>query len=77
MKTIQISDELYQLLKENMPPTPWSSSIQKGTPGHCFQAQVWDKDGNSLACIEPTENPITASIVARFIAEIRNALDRG
>lgn len=24
----------------------------KGTPGHCFAAQVWDSEGNNLATID-------------------------
>jgi hypothetical protein len=31
---------------------PWSFSPMKGKPGHCFVAQVWDADGNSLAGID-------------------------
>ncbi len=46
----------------------WSSSKQDGVPGHCFQAQVWDSNGNNLAVIEPTGDENEASATAAFIA---------
>lgn len=53
----------------------FSSSPQDGKPGHCTQAQVWDRDGNSLACIEPTEDPAVASANAALFALARNFAD--
>lgn len=47
---------------------PWTFSAQRGTPGHCFQAQVWDNTGHTLACIEPTEHQNEATANARLIA---------
>ncbi len=46
----------------------WTFSPQKGKPGHCFVAQVWDEHGASLAVIEPTENPAVATERARLLA---------
>lgn len=48
--------------------TPWTYSGQIGIPGHCMVAQVWDADGNSLACIEPTENSAGATSHAMVMA---------
>lgn len=47
---------------------PWSSSKQKGNPGHCSVAQVWDNTGKSLAVIEPSEIEIESSATARLMA---------
>ncbi len=41
---------------------------QKGTPGHCQVAQIWDADGNAFAGIEPTEDEAVATADAAFIA---------
>lgn len=46
----------------------WSHSEQNGKPGHCLLAQVWDEDGNTLACVEPTENEEVASERARLLS---------
>jgi hypothetical protein len=46
----------------------WKFSEQKGRPGHCFVAQVWDADGNCLAVIEPTEDPAVATERAMLFA---------
>lgn len=54
-------------------PTPWASSPQKGTPGHCMVAQVWDRDGNRVVDIEPTSDPEDASRLAARIAAAVNA----
>jgi hypothetical protein len=50
--------------KPKFTPGPWSSSPQDGKPGHCFCAQVWDGNGNSLARVEPTDNEQEASASA-------------
>jgi len=42
-------------------------SAQKGTPGHCFAAQIWAEDGSSLAIIEPTENEDDATAIAQLM----------
>lgn len=43
-------------------------SSQKGVPGHCFVAQVWDDGGNSIAEIGSTDNPEVANSRARLFA---------
>lgn len=53
-------------------PGPWSHSPQKGIPGHCYVAQVWDRDGETLAAIEPTDQEEGASAVAAFVAAARD-----
>jgi len=47
---------------------PWTYSKQEGTPGHCFQAQVWGANGHSLAVVEPTADEAVASDTARLMA---------
>jgi hypothetical protein len=47
---------------------PWSCSRQSGTPGHCFVAQVWDVDGNSIACMDATTDEELATSRARLMA---------
>ncbi len=49
-------------------PGPWSSSPQKGRPGNCFMAQVWDRDGKALATIESAMPSAVATANARLIA---------
>lgn len=44
----------------------FSASKQKGTPGHCFQAQVFC-DGKSIAYFEPTEDEAEASANAQLM----------
>jgi hypothetical protein len=50
------------------PPGPWKSSGQDGKPGHCYVAQVWDCDGNSLAEVTPNDEPAVATNTAAYIA---------
>ena len=49
--------------------TKWTYSAQKGTPGHCFQAQVWDEKDQSIAVIESTKNPEDATAIAKLMSE--------
>jgi hypothetical protein len=46
----------------------WVSSDQNGPPGICLQAQVFDHAGQSVACIDPTTDPKTASHYAWLMA---------
>lgn len=55
----------------------WTYCEQNGLPGHCFQAQVWDKHGDSLAIIEPTYDPKEAINVARLMAAAPDLLEVG
>jgi hypothetical protein len=52
----------------------WSYSDQDGPPGHCCCAQVFDCYGNSLAVIDPKDNPQVSTNRAMFISETHNAL---
>jgi hypothetical protein len=56
-------------------PEPWSYSEQRGSPGHCTLAQVWDFYGNSLAVIEATDAESEATALARLMAAAPNLLD--
>lgn len=47
-------------------------SEQKGIPNHCFCAQVFKPDGNSLLTVEPTDNPEDATKIAKFICDVLN-----
>ena len=47
----------------------YTCSRQKGTKGHCFQAQVFRPDGTSLCAIEPTDDENEASNMAEFICK--------
>ena len=49
-------------------PGPWTFSPQEGGKNHCNVAQVWDANGNSLACIETTDDPAEATANAALIA---------
>lgn len=62
----------YKTMMEGATDAPWSCSEQQGTKGHCFQAQIWDSDGDSLATIEPTVFEKYATSDAQFIAASRN-----
>lgn len=46
---------------------PWDYSPQNGEPGSCYQAQVWDAEGNLIASVEPTKDD-QATETARLIA---------
>lgn len=61
-------------MSENNTPKPeqYEASKQKGKPGHCFAAQVFDKAGKSLIMIEPTEDENVASALAESIAVFLN-----
>jgi hypothetical protein len=59
---------------EAQEPGPWTYSPQKGTPGHCFQAQVWGPDGETVLALEPTSDPAVATERARRICATWNAL---
>jgi len=48
---------------------PWRFTSQRGEPSRgCYQAQVWDDEGDLLATLEPTPDPVEARDNARFIA---------
>ena len=47
----------------------YTCSRQRGTKGHCFQAQVFRPDGTSLCAIEPTDDENEASNMAEFICK--------
>lgn len=49
--------------------TKWTYSPQKGTPGHCFQAQVWNEKDESIAVIEATKNAKDATEIAKLMSE--------
>ena len=54
---------------------PWSFSPQKGKPGHCHMAQVWNSAGDALAQIEPTPDEAVATADARLIAAAPDLLE--
>lgn len=56
-------DELREIREraEKATAGPWTFSPQEGEPGHCYQAQVWNQDGHSIAALEPT--PLPASVL--------------
>lgn len=47
---------------------PLTYADQKGKPGHCFAAQVFGPNGDSLAIIEATEDAAIASAYAQAFA---------
>ena len=49
-------------------PESLSYSEQRGSPGHCTLAQVWDAHGNSLAVIQATDDEGEATAIARLFA---------
>ena len=56
----------------------WSFSKQQGGIRSCFQAQVWDEDGNNLAIIEATLGSSESTANAKLIAaapELLQALE--
>jgi hypothetical protein len=60
-------------------PGLWSYSEQKGEPGHCMNAQVWDCEGKLLAVLESTIEPSVATANAKAMAAVPmmlNALRR-
>ena len=54
----------------NPEPGPYSHSPQKGTPGHCFVAQVFGPkpEERSIATIETSIYPGVATATARLLA---------
>jgi hypothetical protein len=57
---------------ETRKPELYEASKQKGKPGHCYAAQVFDKAGKSLLVIEPTDDENDASTLAESIADFLN-----
>lgn len=51
----------------------FTATTQDGIPGHCFCAQVFDPDGNSIAALEPTDEPAIANQQAQWLADACNA----
>lgn len=52
-----------------LPPFNFNFSPQKGKPGHCMVAQVWDERGNTLAEVEPSADPAYATMICRLFAK--------
>ncbi len=48
---------------------------QVGKPGHCHLAQIFDADGQSLACLDSTVDPEVATQRARRLAACWNACE--
>lgn len=46
----------------------WSYSPMKGEPGHCYAAQVWDSEGNSLAVIDSRYGDVESTEKAKLIS---------
>lgn len=55
-------------------PDRYKATAQKGTPGHCYAAQVF-KDGKAFLMIEPTENEIDATRDANHVANCLNRIE--
>jgi hypothetical protein len=53
-------------------PGPFHHSPQKGPPGLCFAAQVWDGEGRSVATLDGTHDPGVATALAALIAQALN-----
>ncbi len=53
----------------------WTYSEQRGTPGHCSVAQVWDSNGKSLCCFDSTKQPSLATSRARLTAAAPDLLE--
>lgn len=56
----------------------WTFSPMKGEPGHCFVAQVWDVEGNSLATVDSRYGEEESTAIAKLIAsapELLKALE--
>ncbi len=62
-------------LREKAALNALSCSPQKGTPGRCHLAQVWDADGNSLIQVEPTVDPDVASATAALVVALPALLE--
>lgn len=48
----------------------WTATEQRGTPGHCVAAQVFNKQGKAIVMIEPHPNELKANRLARRVAAI-------
>lgn len=70
MKLISMTDFEFKGTKGK-----WSYSKQKGIKNHCFQAQVWNENGDSMAIIEPTDNEYEASANALLISKAPEMLE--
>ena len=53
----------------------WTYSEQRGTPGHCSVAQLWDSKGKSLARFDSTKQPSLATSRARLTAAAPDLLE--
>lgn len=49
-------------------PGPWSHSEQQGHSRNCFQAQVWDSSGVSLAVVDASNDAAIATADAMLMA---------
>ena len=63
-------------INRNWTKGKFSSDEQKGKPGHCFAAQVWQENGVSLLHIEPTSNYDEANANAELIADALNTANK-
>jgi hypothetical protein len=63
-------------MSTNHTPGPLSSAPQKGTPGNCWQAQIFNAGGMSIASMDSTQDPAIASDRARRLAACWNACER-
>ena len=68
----------YQATGRNVKLTavPWRWTCQRGEPGSCYQARVWDAEGDLLAKLEPKPDPVEAGDNARFIAAAGTAASK-
>ena len=48
--------------------TTWSAAEQKGEPGHCFSAQVFDENGVSIATLDARSDVEAVNSNARLMA---------
>lgn len=53
----------------------WESAPQKGIPGHCTMAQVFDKEGKALIAIEPRIKQDEATDIAKLVAAAPELLE--
>ena len=64
-------------INRNWTKGKFSSDKQKGKPGYCFMAQVWNDDGNNtVAMIEPTNTAIEASANAVLFSDALNTANK-
>lgn len=73
-RVIRWERSMFFSLDAEMPAAPvpatgsWSYSPQKGKPGECFLAQVWDGEGKELATVKATHDEKVASSIAQLFA---------